>query len=64
MMIWRGDDFEAMTWEVVMEQSVGNVEGRSFYVRVASRREELWLLRLRNRGRDGRRHRNYEVRRM
>jgi hypothetical protein len=39
MMIWRGDDFEAMTWEVVMEQSVGNVEGRSFYIRVASRRE-------------------------
>jgi hypothetical protein len=64
MMIWRGDDFEPMTGEVVMEQSVGNVEGRSFYIRVASRREELWLLRLRNRGRDGKRNRNYEVRQM
>jgi hypothetical protein len=54
----------SMTWEVVMEQSVGNVEGMGFYIRVASRREELWLLRLRNCGRDGKRNRNYEMRRM
>jgi hypothetical protein len=52
MMISRGNDFEVDDWEVVMEQSVGNVEGRSFYIRVASRREELWLLRLSNRGSD------------
>jgi hypothetical protein len=49
----------SMIWEVVIEQGVGNVGGESPYIRVASRREELWLLRFSNRGRDGKRDRNH-----